>query len=125
MRKIILIICLFIFNITTLNSNSSKELLYNNKLSYEEKNYKIYFINTNSKELSKVLKYSNIKILSYIIDDKKYYARNIEELENIYTKDMNLSDKIYYEHYGIKIDGINIMSNTYELKYLEDLINIY
>ncbi len=125
MKKIILIICLFIFNITTLNSNSSKELLYDNKLSYDEKKYSIYFVNTNSKELSKILKYSNIKILSYIIDDKKYYSRSISELEDIYTKEMNISEKIYYENYGIKIDGINVMSNTYELKYLDSLLDIY
>ena len=124
MKKIILIICLFIFNITTLNSNSSKELLYDNKLSYDEKN-SIYFVNTNSKELSKILKYSNIKILSYIIDDKKYYSRSISKLEDIYTKEMNISEKIYYENYGIKIDGINVMSNTYELKYIDSLLDIY
>lgn len=125
MKKIFLLLCLFfICNTPELNSNCDKELYYE-KNKYEENNYKIYFINTNSNELKNIIPNLDIRILSYIIDNEKYYARNIDELLNIYISDMNLSNKIYYEKNGIQIDGINVMCNTYELEKLENYIDIF
>ena len=60
-----------------------------------------------------------------IIDGKKYYARNIQELFDSFTKDKILSEKIYYEKYGVYIDGVNIVCNKEELIKLSKLINMY
>lgn len=125
MKRLFIIISLsFLFNITDLNSYSDKELIYD-RLNYNEKNYKLYFINSNSYDLEKLLKQFDIKITGYYIDDKKYYARSIDDLIDMYTSDMNLYEKIIYKTNGIKIDGISVVCNTYELDRLKDIINIY
>ena len=126
MKKVLFFLCFFfLFNTPELDSNTSKQIIYDKNLTYDEKNYKVYFIYMNSNELDNILNKLDIRVLSYIIDDKKYYARSIDELVNNYIKDKNLSDKIYYEKYGIKIDGINIISNTYELNKLESMTDIF
>ena len=116
---------LFIFNILEIDSNSDKLLLYDNKNLYDENNYKVYFRNTNSIELKEVLNDLNIRVLSYIIDDKKYYARNIDELVNEYISNKKINEKIYYENNGIIIDGINIVCQNSELIKMENIIDIY
>lgn len=108
-----------------IDSNSSKELMYDRTNLYDENNYSIYFIDTNSIELNNKLKAVDIDVLSYIIDDKKYYARDINDLTNKYLKDKSLQEKIYYETNGFKIDGINVVAENNELLKLEHIIDIY
>lgn len=125
-KKILLFICLFfLFNTLEIDSNSDKILLYNKGELYQEENHKVYFYNTNSKELKSILNILDIEVLSYIIDDKKYYAKDIDELTQKYIKDKSVEEQIYYDEYGIKIDGINIKCVNNELLKLENLVNIY
>lgn len=113
------------FNTGEIDSNSDKILYYDrNNLNYID-TFKIYFKNTNSYSLNKSLKYTNIEVLSYIIDGKKYYARNIEELINVYTKDLNDELKVYYKLHGIRIEGITAVCKVYDLIKLEKLERIY
>ena len=125
-KKLLLFFCLFfLFNTLEIDSNNTKILLYDrNNIDFEDY-FKIYFNNTNTNELKEVLPNYNIRILSYIIDDKKYYARNIDELVSIYTRSKSLEEKIYYDNYGIKVDGINAMCEARELIKLEKVIHFY
>lgn len=125
-KKIIILFCLFfIFDTLEVDSNSSKYLTYSMKDLYFEDNYKIYFNDVNSVDLKRALELVNVRVLSYIIEDKKYYARNIDELVNVYSADKDLERKIYYYNNGIYIDGINIVCDKNELMKLERLVNIY
>ena len=63
--------------------------------------------------------------MNYIIDDKKYYVRNIKELIKTFIKDKSVEEKIYYELNGIKIDGITITCEVNELMKLEKLTKVY
>ena len=63
--------------------------------------------------------------MNYIVEDKKYYARNINELVKTFIKDKSIEDKIYYELNGIKIDGITITCEVNELMKLENLTKVY
>ncbi len=125
-KKILLFICFFfLFNTLEIDSNSDKILLYNKGDLYQEEFHKVYFYNTNSKELKSFLNILDIEVLSYIVDDKKYYASNIDELTQKYIKDKSIEEQIYYNEYGIKIDGINIKCINNELLKLENLTNVY
>ena len=115
----------FLFNTLEIDSNSDKVLLYDKNKIHDEIVRKIYFYNINSNDLENVLNQLNIKVLSYIIDDKKYYANSISELTDKFLIDKKLSDKIYYEKYGFYIDAINVVCETKELIKLEKLTNIY
>ena len=75
--------------------------------------------------LDNILKYVNVEVMNYIIDDKKYYARNINELTKTFIKDKSIEEKIYYELNGIKIDGITITCEVNELMKLEKLTKVY
>lgn len=124
--KLLFMLSIFLtFNTGEIDSNSDKILYYDkSNLNYID-TFKIYFKNTNSYSLNKSLKYTNIEVLSYIIDGKKYYARNIEELINIYTKDLNDELKVYYKLRGIRIEGITAVCKVYDLIKLEKLERIY
>jgi len=125
-KKILLFLCLFfLFNTLEIDSDSDKKLIYNNLNIYDEDYYRVYFYDVNNYILDDILNNLNIRVLSYIIDGKKYYARNIQELFDSFTKDKLLSEKIYYEKYGIYIDGVNIVCNKEELIKLSKLINMY
>ena len=63
--------------------------------------------------------------MNYIVEDKKYYARDINELVKTFIKDKSIEDKIYYELNGIKIDGITITCEVNELMKLENLTKVY
>lgn len=114
----------FIFNVCEIDSESEKKLIYDTTKLYEEDNYLIYFKDLNSKELGKFKNY-NVDILSYLIDDKKYYARNSELLVKEYTKDMNLENKTLYEINGVKINALNVVCTVEELIKIEHDFNIY
>lgn len=130
MKKILLKIFIFIslfliFNINEIDSNSDKILYYDSSDMHREDIFKVYLKDTNSIMLESILKGLNINILNYIIEDKKYYARNIDDLINKYTKDKSIEDKIYYEVNGIKIDALTIDCEVSELMKLEKLVKTY
>lgn len=130
MKKILLKIFIFIslfliFNINEIDSNSDKILYYDSSDIHREDIFKVYLKDTNSIMLESILKGLNINILNYIIEDKKYYARNIDDLINKYTKDKSIEDKIYYEVNGIKIDALTIDCEVSELMKLEKLVKTY
>lgn len=115
----------FTFNIGEIDSNSDKILYYDrSNLNYID-TFKIYFKDTNSYSLNNSLKKTNIQVISYTIDNKKYYARNIEELIKQYTKNLNNELKVYYDINGVKIDNITAICKVYDLIKLEKLERIY
>ncbi len=125
-KKILLFLCLFfLFNTLEIDSNSDKVVIYDKVNLYDESVFKIYFDNVSSYELDSVLSNLNIRVLSYIIDEKRYYARSTRELMENYTKDLSINEKIFYDRYGLNIDGINAVCNNLDLIKLEELINIY
>ena len=124
--KVITIVFLFIiFNINEVDSNSDKILYYDSTDIHKEDTFKVYFKNTNIYNLEETLNILNINVLNYIIDDKKYYARDTTNLIKEYTKDKSLEEKIYYDINGIKIDAITIKCEVEELIKLKNLENIY
>lgn len=124
--KTLIFISLFIvFNINEIDSNSDKVLHYDKTDIHLEDTFKVYFKSLNSNELDNILKYVNVEVMNYIINDKKYYARNINELTKTFIKDKSIEEKIYYELNGIKIDGITITCEVNELMKLEKLTKVY
>lgn len=119
MKKLLLFFCLyFLYDINYIDSD-----MY---FYYEDKiNYKLNLINTNSKELALALKEVDLNVYSYIIDDKKYYARNINELESVFTEDLKLEDKIYYLNNGINIDSIIVNAEDSQIDKLRKIVPIY
>ena len=67
----------------------------------------------------------NIEVHSYIVDGKKYYVRNMDELIDKYVSDKELKDKIYYENKGINIDGISVSIQNGKVMELENELSIY
>lgn len=118
-------ILFFLFNTLHIDSNSSKRLIYDRNELYENNINTIYFINTNTNELREKIKNRNIQILSYIIDEEKYYARNIDVLEENILKSESQENKILFNIHGIKIDGIVVSCTNKELIELEKLFKIY
>lgn len=120
-----ILFCLFfLFDIYEIDSESEKKLIYDTSKLYEEDNYLIYFKDLNSKELDRLKNY-NVDILSYLIGDKRYYARNSQALIKEYTKDMNMENKILYEINGVKINALNVVCTVEELINIERDFKIY
>lgn len=120
-----ILFCLFfLFDIYEIDSESEKKLIYDTSKLYEEDNYLIYFKDLNSKELSRFKNY-NVDILSYLIGDERYYARNSQVLIKEYTKDMNIENKILYEINGVKINALNVVCTVEELIKIERDFKIY
>ena len=106
-----ILFCLFfLFDIYEIDSESEKKLIYDTSKLYEEDNYLIYFKDLNSKELDRLKNY-NVDILSYLIGDERYYARNSQALIKEYTKDMNMENKILYEINGLFVPSHGEVSN--------------
>lgn len=123
--KLSILFCLFfLFNISDIDSDNEKKLIYDVSKLYEKDNYLIYFKNLNSNEIDKFKKY-NIEILSYLIDDKKYYARNSDILINEYTKEMNEEQKASYVVSGVKINAIHMVCTVEELIKIEKDFKVY
>ena len=124
--KLLFMLTIFLtFNIGEIDLNSDKILYYDrSNLNYID-TFKIYFKDTNSYSLNNSLKKTNIQVISYTIDNKKYYARNIEELIKQYTKNLNNELKVYYDINGVKIDNITAICKVYDLIKLEKLERIY
>ncbi len=125
LKTLIFITLFIVFNINEIDSNSDKVLYYDKTDIHVEDTFKVYFKSINSNELDDILKYVNVDVMNYIVEDKKYYARNINELVKTFIKDKSIEDKIYYELNGIKIDGITITCEVNELMKLENLTKVY
>lgn len=126
MKKILCFFILFFtFNTLEIESNSDKYLVYNRKDIYDTGSFKVFFYNANSEKLDKFIKENNIIVKYYIINDKKYYVRNIDKLILLYTSEMNSNDKIYYLYNGINIDGICVNTSVEKLMLLEKEFNVY
>ncbi len=126
MKKILFFFILFFtFNTLEIESNSDKYLVYNRKDIYDTGSFKVFFYNANSEKLDKFIKENNIIVKYYIVNDKKYYVRNIDKLILLYTSEMNSNDKIYYLYNGINIDGVCVNTSVEKLMLLEKEFNIY
>lgn len=130
MKKLILKTFIFIslflvFNINEIDSNSDKILYYDSSDIHVEDTFKVYLKNTNSNKLNEVLKILNIDVLNYTVEDKKYYARNINDLIEKFTKDKSIEEKIYYELNGVTIDSVTIYCEVNELMKFENLVKTY
>lgn len=125
LKTLIFITLFIVFNINEIDSNSDKVLYYDKTDIHVEDTFKVYFKSINSNELDDILKYVNVDVMNYIVEDKKYYARDINELVKAFIKDKSIEDKIYYELNGIKIDGITITCEVNELIKLENLTKVY
>lgn len=123
LKIFVLFIFFFLFDINKIDSNSDKALIYSTKDIYEEDYYTIYFKNFNSDDMEKIQLF-DIEVLSYIIDDKKYYLSN-ESIVDVYTENMSIDEKSYYDLYGVKIDGLNVVCEVNELMKLENVLKIY
>lgn len=109
------------------DSNSDKVLLYDKSNLIDKSYYSIYFKHLNVLNVNDLISKYNIEILSYVIDDKKYYItnNNIEELISKYTIDMNNEEKYNYEINGFYIDAINVISDVNNLIEIEKEYHIY
>lgn len=126
MKKILCFFILFFtFNTLEIESNSDKYLVYNRNDIYDTGSFKVFFYNANSEKLDKFIKENNIIVKYYIVNDKKYYVRNIDKLILLYTSEMNSNDKIYYLYNGINIDGICVNTSVEKLMLLEKEFNVY
>lgn len=125
LKTLIFITLFIVFNINEIDSNSDKVLHYDKTDIHVEDTFKVYFKSINSNELDDILKYVNVDVMNYIVEDKKYYARNINELVKTFIKDKSIEEKIYYELNGIKVDGITITCEVNELMKLENLTKVY
>lgn len=125
-KKILFFFILFFtFNTLEIESNSDKYLVYNRKDIYDTGSFKVFFYNANSEKLDKFIKENNIIVKYYIVNDKKYYVRNIDKLILLYTSEMNSNDKIYYLYNGINIDGVYVNTSVEKLMLFEKEFNIY
>ena len=126
MKKILFFFILFFtFNTLEIESNSDKYLVYDRKDIYDTGSFKVFFYNANSDKLDKFIKEKNIIVKYYIVNDKKYYVRNIDKLILLYTSEMNNNDKIYYLYNGINIDGVCVNTSVEKLMLFEKEFNIY
>ena len=125
-KLFLIFLSFFIYNLESVDSNSDKILLYDRVNMHDENKFTVYFKSSiNSYNLNDVLKDYNIEILSYIINDKKYYAKDTLDLIKKYTENLNLEDKIYYYINGINIEGLSIICENNEIIKLSNSISIY
>lgn len=115
----------FLFNTIHIDSNSSKRLIYNQNDLYESNINTIYFVNANSNDIRKILDYLNLEATTYIVEDRKYYVRNVDILLEVYNKNKSLEDKLFNEINGIKIDGIKVKCTNAELIEIDKWFDIY
>lgn len=115
----------FIFNLDEIDSNSDKRIMYNLNNIHEENYYTLYLKDIKSGVVDEVFNKLNIKVISYIINDRKYYARDIDDLINKYTKELSTEDKIYYINNGVKIDAVTTRCEVYQVIELEKMNLIY
>lgn len=119
------IIFFFLFNLNHIDSNSNKRLIYNSDDIYDVGSFKVYFINSSTDDLREVFDILDLNITSYTINGKKYYARNIDILENEFLKNKTKDEILYYMEHGIKVDKINVVCTINEIMKLENMVDIY
>ena len=125
-KKILIFLCFFLcFNTLEVDSNSDKIVHYDSSDLYNKKVYKLYFDGLNSNYLDKLIKENDLKIFNYYINENKYYANNIDELDSLFLKDKSLSEKVYYENNGYNIDAIKIFCNVSDIMKLKEKTHIY
>lgn len=124
-KTILLFYIFFIVNISQIDSNADKRLIYSKSNVYNKEVYTIYFKDMNSKKINFLNRFEDIQIINYIVDEEKYYVRNTEKLIDKITKDLNSEDKIFYEINGVKIDGITLICSISDLMKIETLVDIY
>jgi hypothetical protein len=125
-KVLFLIILFFVYNIENIDSNNDKILLYDSVNIHDESNFTIYFKDViNSYDIDHILKGYNIKILSYIVDGEKYYAKDGIDLIDKYNSNKKLEEKIYYELNGVIIEGINVECENNEIIKLSRVEKIY
>lgn len=115
----------FIFNLEEIDSNSDKRVTYNLNNIHEEDYFTLYLKNINSKKLDKIINELELNIISYIIQDNKYYAKDINDLIENYTASLSEEDKIYYSINGIKIDAVTVRCEVNKIMKLESYNLIY
>ena len=125
-KLLLIIISFFIYDLETIDSNSDKIVLYDIVNIHDENIFKIYFKRRiNLYDINNILKNYNIDILSYIINDKEYYAKDERDLIDKWTLNKNLEEKIYYQTKGIYLDGLKIRCENNELIKLSRVEKIY
>ena len=125
-KKLFTLLCLFfLFNTLEVDSNSEKYLIYDNTNKYIEDDFNVYFDKVKSNELFDILEKLNIKVLSYNINGKKYYARNKDDLYNQFLNDISFENRIFYEDNDYYIDSVHILCEVYKLDELNDYLSIY
>ena len=115
----------FLFNLNHIDSNSNKRLIYNSDDIYDVGSFKVYFVNSSIDDLREVFDILDLNITSYTINGKKYYARNIDILENEFLKNKTKDEILYYMEHGIKVDKINVVCTINEIMKLENMVDIY
>ena len=115
----------FLFNTIHIDSNSSKRLIYDQNDLYDSNYNTIYFVNANSNDIRKILNYLNLEAMTYIVEDKKYYVRNVDILLEVYTENKSLEEKLLDEINGIKIDAIRVNCTNAELIEIDKWFDIY
>lgn len=115
----------FLFNLSHIDSNSDKKLIYDNSDIYNKEYYTIYFVSSTTFELRNIFNILDIEVLSYMIDGKKYYARNIDEVERQFLSNKNFEEKIYYYDKSINVDSVNVICSVNEIMKLNNMVDIY
>lgn len=115
----------FLFNTIHIDSNSSKRLIYDQNDLYDSNYNTIYFVNANSNDIRKILNYLNLEAMTYIVEDKKYYVRNVDILLEVYTENKSLEEKLLDEINGIRIDAIRVKCTNAELIEIDKWFDIY
>lgn len=108
-----------------IDSNSIKNIIYDYNDLYNNKYQTIYFKNMTTNTLEKIVNNKNLNILSYIIDDKKIYAKDIENLENEIKKEMSIEEQSIINIHGIKVDGISLLCTPNDIINLKKEIDIF
>lgn len=125
-KKILcLLIFFFLFDLPHIDSNSYKRLIYNTDDIYNKDYYSIYFIDTDTFELREAFSILDLEILSFIVEDEKYYARNLDILENDFLKNKSIDEVLYYMEHGIKVEEVNVVCSINEIMKLESMVDIY
>ncbi len=125
-KLLLIFLSFFVYNLESVDSNSDKILLYDTLNIYDENKFNVYFReNINSYDIDNIINKYNIRLSSYIINDKKYYVENSNKLIEKYTKDMTLEDKIYYKYHGVNIEGVEVVCENGEIIKLSSDIKIY
>lgn len=124
---ILLFTSFFLFDTLEIDSNHKNALIYNKEDIHTENHYNVYFKKLNVYELDNILNQIDADVLSYTVENKKYYITHNPQTQLIekYTKDKSIEDKIYYELNGFYIDSISLICETSELIKLEKLTSVF